>query len=147
MDLTDYELSVFREAFGYLDTDDDKYITISEIRTFVNKMGEIMSDADLSILMNRMDIDGIGSIVLDSFIQTLINIMSTPPTDDILRETFQIYDDDRTGFITVDNLRSIFIQLNLLLPTEEIEQMIHQYDQDGDGCLSYDEFVSTMTDR
>lgn len=147
MDLTDYEVAIFKEAFRYLDVDNDKYITIREIRMFVNKLGEAISDQELANLMYMMDIDGIGSIMLDSFIHTLINIMSTPATDDILRETFQIYDSDRTGCITVENLRAIFMKLDLLLPTEELEQMIRLYDEDGDGSLSYDEFVHMMSDR
>lgn len=145
MDLNEYELGIFKEAYDILDVDGDHNVTMKELRMFVNKMGQTVTDQELSNLMYMMDIDGIGSIMPSSFTRTLINIMSTPQSEDILRETFQIYDKDRSGYITVDNLRNTFIQMDQLLPTEELEQMIRQYDNDGDGCLSYEEFVSMMT--
>lgn len=42
-------------------------------------------------------------------------------------------------------LRHVMINLGEKLTDEEVDQMIREADQDGDGQVNYDEFVQMMT--
>ena len=64
-----------------------------------------------------------------------------------LRRLFNLADEDRSGFLDQQELANI---TRKLLPIEKgmtdaaIEQMVKEADQDGDGRISYDEFIAIV---
>ena len=55
-----------------------------------------------------------------------------------IREAFRVFDKDGNGFISVAELRHIMGNLGDKLPEEDVEEMIHEADIDGDGQVNYD---------
>eukprot|EP00262_Sarcandra_glabra_P010643 TRINITY_DN25970_c0_g1_i1.p1 TRINITY_DN25970_c0_g1~~TRINITY_DN25970_c0_g1_i1.p1 ORF type:complete len:202 (-),score=6.71 TRINITY_DN25970_c0_g1_i1:163-768(-) len=54
---------------------------------------------------------------------------------------FKLFDADGDGKITREEIRQVFKRLNCEPPSEEeIIKMLAEADQDGDGCISLDEF-------
>lgn len=62
-----------------------------------------------------------------------------------IRETFRVFDLDGNGFITAFELRHAMKNLGTDLTAEEVDKMIKDFDIDGDGQLSYEEFFKLMT--
>lgn len=60
------------------------------------------------------------------------------------KEAFARFDADGSGDISPEELRQALHQLNLGLDDDDIEQMIVEADQDGDGSIDYEEFVRMM---
>ncbi|XP_052308310.1 uncharacterized protein LOC18098138 isoform X2 [Populus trichocarpa] len=59
----------------------------------------------------------------------------------ILREWFERVDSEKTGNITATQLKSALAVGNLEFPLSVVQQMIRMYDSDGNGTMSFDEFV------
>jgi len=78
---------------------------------------------------------------LSSF-QTLMasRIVARDPREEILR-AFELFDSDGKGGIGVEDLRRVARELNEGLQEEELNAMIEEFDLDGDGLISRDEFV------
>lgn len=60
---------------------------------------------------------------------------------DLVRETFRRFDKGDTGVITVESLREL---LGEDLEQQEVEKVIADADQDGNGVLGYDEFLAYL---
>ena len=59
----------------------------------------------------------------------------------------QLYDKDGNGFISAAELRTIMRSLGEKLSPEEIEEVIAEADEDGDGEINYKEFAKMMMGR
>ncbi|XKL64680.1 hypothetical protein PGB90_004766 [Kerria lacca] len=57
------------------------------------------------------------------------------------REAFMLFDKDGDGSITKEELGRVMRSLGQFAREEELQQMLHDVDIDGDGCFSFDEFV------
>ena len=56
-----------------------------------------------------------------------------------------MFDRDGNGTIDREELRDVMQQLGEKLSEEDIEEMIQDADQNGDGVIDYKEFVRYMT--
>ena len=58
-----------------------------------------------------------------------------------MREIFNLYDEERKGFIGLENIRNIFAKSQSM---KDIEDLFNFYDFDKDGALSFEEFTMFM---
>ena len=61
-----------------------------------------------------------------------------------LRDCFDILDTDKNGQITVDEFKYTLTKLNIFLDKEEVQDLIWEYDTDGDNSLDFEEFVQLV---
>merc|ERR1719181_550420 len=61
-----------------------------------------------------------------------------------LREAFEFFDKDKSGFIDKAELRNVLQSLGTTLTDEELATLYVQMDPSGDGNIDFDEFVSVM---
>ena len=75
--------------------------------------------------------------------QTLMasRILARDPTEEILR-AFDLFDEGGKGKISLQDLRRVARELGEGLQEEELVAMIEEFDMDGDGAISKDEFVA-----
>ncbi|KAF1793297.1 EF-Hand 1, calcium-binding site [Phytophthora cactorum] len=66
---------------------------------------------------------------------------------DMFKETFSLFDKDESGCIDRDELKSMLLALGQQLSSSEIDEIMRQADTDGDGKISFTEFVSMMNER
>ena len=71
-------------------------------------------------------------------------IATNLPADEItgLKEMFHAIDTDRSGTITVEELRDGLKQKGSLLPADELVAIMENADIDGDGKIDYEEFLA-----
>lgn len=62
-----------------------------------------------------------------------------------LKDAFSIFDKNNDGFIKKSNVREILISLGKVGSDEQVNRVIKEVDADGDGVISFPEFVSLMT--
>jgi calcium-binding protein CML len=61
-----------------------------------------------------------------------------------LREAFNLYDIDNCGFIRAKDLKTMLGRLGESRSIDECEVMINKFDLNGDGVLSFEEFMVMM---
>ena len=62
------------------------------------------------------------------------------PEEEIMK-AFQLFDDDRTGRISIRNMKRVARELGENLNDDELQAMIDEFDRDQDGEISGDEFM------
>ena len=60
---------------------------------------------------------------------------------EILTELFNTSDDDGNGYLTPDELIKLEATLGVHISEAEAQQIINQYDSNGDGRMDLEEFI------
>ncbi|WZZ90535.1 hypothetical protein YC2023_119114 [Brassica napus] len=161
--LTDDQISEFKEAFSLFDKDGDGMlspqifvpfivrlgvvsgcITTKELGTVMRSLGQNPTEAELQDMINEVDADGNGTIDFPEFLNLMARKMKDTDSEEELKEAFRVFDKDQNGFISAAELRHVMTNLGEKLTDEEVDEMIREADVDGDGQINYDEFVKVM---
>ncbi|CAN1346559.1 unnamed protein product [Linum perenne] len=160
--LTDDQISEFKEAFSLFDKDGDGLfsdlslsllsvlilnpgcITTKELGTVMRSLGQNPTEAELQDMINEVDADGNGTIDFPEFLNLMARKMKDTDSEEELKEAFRVFDKDQNGFISAAELRHVMTNLGEKLTDEEVDEMIREADVDGDGQINYEEFVKVM---
>ena len=109
--------NVYERIFKRLDEDGDEKLSPSELQRCVGTIGEELLLEEVRQVVESME---------------------------ELREAFRIYVMDGSGFITPKILKKMLSRLGESRSVEDCCVMIGQFDVNGDGVLSFDEFKLMM---
>merc|ERR1711881_588397 len=146
-ELTEEQIAEFKEAFSLFDKDGDGTITTKELGTVMRSLGQIPSEADLQDMINEVDADGNGTIAFPEFLTMMARKMKDTDSEEEIREAFKVFDRDNNGFISAAELRHVMTSIGEKLTDDEVDEMIREADQDGDGRIDYNEFVQLMMQK
>ena len=74
------------------------------------------------------------------------NIVERTSKDD-LAKVFKLFDEESSGYITMDNLRKVASELGDTLEDGEFNEMIDRADSDGDKLVTFEDFYILMTKK
>ena len=57
---------------------------------------------------------------------------------------FNACDKDKKGYIVMDDMRNFLKSANMYPSEKNMDLLYHRFDRDGDGILTYDEFVTAL---
>ena len=80
----------------------------------------------------------------------LIMSDSSPLTEDQVaefKEVFSLFDRDQDGSITSKELETVMRSLGQNPKEEELNEMINEIDEDGNGTVDFDEFLIMMSKK
>jgi calmodulin len=138
--LSEGQISEFKEAFSLFDKAGEGTITAVELGTVMRSLGQNPTDDELTAMINEVDADGNGTIDFPEFLTMMARKMSDIDSEAEIRAAFKVFDKDCDGFITVHELRHIMPTLGENLTDQEIDDMIREADITGDGRVNYEEF-------
>ena len=76
----------------------------------------------------------------------VMQLKDGPNNEGDLIEAFQAFDKAGNGFIMVDDMKHVLTSMGTdRLTEEEADMMLKIADMDGDGVLSYEEVVKSLT--
>ncbi|KAL5013783.1 hypothetical protein ScPMuIL_008053 [Solemya velum] len=126
------------------DTNKDGMITTTELGTVMKSLSMTPTEAELRDIIEEADVDGNGTIDFPEFLQMMARRIEEIDRELIVKETFKLFDKDGDGFITSEELYWVMCNIGHRLSHEEIDGMIREADEDGDGVIDYREFTKMM---
>jgi Ca2+-binding EF-hand superfamily protein len=117
-------------------------IESNELKHVMTELGDAPTDEEIQDMILLVDENGDNEIDFNEFL-TLMRLRMGESGEDAeqnLRDVFDIFDADGSGFIDRDEMRVLMKKLAQDLTEEEITQIMEEVDQDGDNQISFEEF-------
>ncbi|KAL0920115.1 hypothetical protein M5K25_009226 [Dendrobium thyrsiflorum] len=140
--LSEDEIVGLIQMFKSMDTDNSGTITFDELKEGLTKLGTKQSESEVRQLMEAADVDGDGLIDYVEFVTATMH-MNRMERENRLYKAFLYFDEDRSGYITMEELKHVLNQYNVF-DDKLIKNIIDEVDVDRDGKINYDEFVAMM---
>merc|ERR1719449_3155 len=141
VNLTQDQVEEFREAFALFDKDGDGTITADELGVVMRSLGRKPTMEELKAMIAEVDDDGSGEIEFPEFLSLMASKLQDTDSVEEMREAFLVFDRDKSGSVTASELKHVMNNLGEQVTDEEVQEMIVEADADGDGELSFDDFL------
>ncbi|KAK1419879.1 hypothetical protein QVD17_29299 [Tagetes erecta] len=132
------------QVFNKFDVNHDGKISSSELGSIMGSMGHHPTHEELENMIQEVDADGDGFIDLKEFIELNTKDIDSTQLLENLKDAFSVFDVDKNGLITADELQKVLGSLGEECSVGECRKMIDGVDQDGDGVISFEEFKVMM---
>ncbi|KAL3512481.1 hypothetical protein ACH5RR_025198 [Cinchona calisaya] len=142
--LTQEQIAEFKEAFKLFDDDNTGCIATKHLGTVMRSLGLNPTEAELQDMIDEVDPDVNETINFHHFLDLMARKIEETVSEDLLKEAFQVFDKDRTGFISAAELRQVLTTQGDKMTDEEVDEMLKEADVDGDGQVNYAEFVKKI---
>lgn len=141
--LTEEQISEFRKAFALFDRDGDGTVSAKELGEVMKVLGYTLTEPELLELMRKeTENDKSESIDFPEFLSLMAKMLKDVDDEEELLAAFRVFDKDRTGKVSVAELRHEMTKLEL--KDDEIDELIKEVDIFGDGNVNYEEMVKIL---
>ena len=134
------------EAFKLFDKNQDGHLTKEEITDFVVNLGGDISSPHFQELLS--DLETKGTITTIRFMkfwkQFLLKDQPSEDSVEDIKAIFKQYDLNGDGFITREELMEAISMMHVNDKEGELQKCLAEIDVDGDGRVSYAEFLVKM---
>jgi len=145
--LSEEEVEEIREAFNLFDTDGSGTIDPKELMSAMKSLGFETKNQVIYQMIADLDKDGSGSVDFEEFLDLMTGTLGGKDTKEDIKKVFGLFDDDRTGYITLSNLKRVANDSGETMSDAELLEMIDRVDHDQDGKISSEEFYNIMTQK
>merc|ERR1712086_682476 len=129
---SDEELARYKKNFTLFDKQATGAIPADELATVLRACGQNPTEAEIAILVEKVDINKNGLIEFEEFCELMSKTNKDPnEMEDLILKAFQTFDQDNSGTIDKDDEKMVM-------------SMIEEADVDGDGKINYQEFSKIM---
>ena len=146
--MPDSEVANLKNMFVGIDKNGDGQLTIAEMMDGIQKSGIDISALgfDLKEVLQNIDSNGSGVIDYTEFIAATLE-KKKYMREDRLWSAFRVFDVDGNGTISKAELHKILNGGGLgdIDSSRTLDELIQECDLDGDGEISFDEFVKMMS--
>lgn len=133
-----------KEAFLTYDADGSGKMSLKEFKEALVLVGMRLSNEEAKSFFEQADIDGDGQISYQEFEAAIIRDVNRDPAqvdsktlESTMQEVFGNLDTDNSGTISTQEFKEALSKLKINVP----EEKLLTYDVDGDGQISYKEFM------
>jgi len=130
------EIIEMRRAFEKFDQEKHGVITIDEFKVAMALCNEY-SEEEVNAMFDSIDVNKNGRIMYTEFIAATLELHGRIEEKRVA-EAFDHIDDDDSGYITKKNLKQLLGERGT---SEQIDKLIEEADTDGDGKISFEEFL------
>jgi Ca2+-binding EF-hand superfamily protein len=145
--LTQRQKDEIREAFDLFDADASGTIDANELETAFRALGHEPKPGEIAKMIADIDKDGGGDVDFNEFLQMMTAKISQGDSKETIDKIFNMYDQDKTGKISVDNLRWVANELGEEISDADLDLIMEemtQFDLDSDGQIDLEEWYGVM---
>ena len=143
----DKESKEYINAFERFDKDYDGYISIEDLAEIMQKVGKSINQGEMQDLLGEINPNNNGMFDLKEYISIMERRKRDKDCDEDLLTIFKIIDKDENDLIGASELINYMSSLGHKVSEEESEEMIKEFDGDGDGFCTFKEFVKMIKYR
>eukprot|EP00730_Choanoeca_flexa_P005664 TRINITY_DN11996_c1_g1_i4.p1 TRINITY_DN11996_c1_g1~~TRINITY_DN11996_c1_g1_i4.p1 ORF type:complete len:166 (+),score=36.40 TRINITY_DN11996_c1_g1_i4:40-537(+) len=140
--------SQIHSLFEFFDKDGNGIISKQELRQALQLVGHAPSEATVTALLNKVDLDSNDTIDQSEFAKIMQEQMQVPMggmSTEVL-QSFQVFDSELQGFMTEDDFRKMLANYGEAMPESEIQEMLNLCPRSSDGRIDYKGFVMAVED-
>ena len=138
----DQKSKEYINAFERFDKDYDGFISIDDLAEIMKKIGRPINEGELQDVKGEINDNSIFD--LKEYMSVMERRNKDKDCDNDLLTLFQIIDKDENNLIGATELLNYMDALGHKVSEEETQEMIKEFDEDGDGYCTFKEFVKMM---
>ena len=144
--MTKQERENLSKVFNAFDKNGDGKLSKEEVKDgYLEHYGKVMSDHEVEQLFGSVDTDNSGFIDFTEFVIAATSQQNLT-SQEKLHAAFKMFDKDGSGIISAEEIRQVLCFGDTQsLSVEAVEAIIRQVDENGDGEIQFEEFVTMMT--
>jgi calcium-dependent protein kinase len=140
------ELKVLKQEFLNIDKNGDGRISKSElIDQYRKTMDKSEASEVVEKIMKEVDTNHSGDIDYTEFLAACMKYTNLESKSN-LETAFQMFDRDGSGFITVEEIKTV-LGNDQILDSSVWREVVKEVDQNGDGVVDLREFILLMTQK
>ena len=142
--LGDKKSKEYINAFERFDKDYDGFIPIDDLAEIMKKIGRPVNEGELQDVKGEINPNDDSIFDLKEYMSIMDKRSREKDCDEDLLTIFQIIDKDENDLIGPTELLNFMDALGHKVSQEETEEMIKEFDEDGDGYCTFKEFIKMM---
>ena len=144
--LSEQEICELREAFNIFDDNSDGNINKNKLHLLLLSLKQDPTENDYKNVLGSLGLSKKKKINFDQFLMIFAKLTQNTKINEerYLKKLFNNMDRNNNGRISIHEIRYIVRNSNENISEEEIESLIKEVDTDGDGLISFDEFLVFM---
>ena len=142
--LGDKKSKEYINAFERFDKDYDGFISIDDLAEIMKKIGRPVNEGELQDVKGEINPNDNSIFDLKEYMSIMDKRNREKDSDEDLLTIFQIIDKDENDLIGPTELLNFMDALGHKVSQEETEEMIKEFDEEGDGYCTFKEFIKMM---
>ena len=144
--LSEQEICELHEAFNIFDVESDRSIDSKQLIILMNSLKQYPNQKELEKILNEFNIDKNGQIYFNQFLKIMAKRLKNIKEDEdrYLKNLFSSLDRNNNGLISIHEIRYIVTHSSENISEKDIETIMKEADTDGDGLISFEEFMTIM---
>ncbi|UKJ87752.2 centrin 3 [Theileria orientalis] len=131
-------------AFNLLDSSNSGKIDYHELKVAMKALGFDVKKQEVLDLIAKYDKTNTGYVDFENFKEIMVKKFSERDPMDEINRAFALFDEDNKGNIVFKDLKRVSMELGHDLSDEDLRAMIEEFDNDRDGAISKEDFISIM---
>ena len=143
--LSEQEICELREAFNIFDKYSDGAIALDKLILLLKSLKQNLTQNEIKELAETF---GNLKINFNQFLIIMAKRIEKKNIDEdkYFRSLFDVMDRNKNGKISIEEIKYLISHSNVDISDEDIKFLTKEADSDGDGLISYDEFLIFMKD-
>ena len=143
--LTEEEVEEIREAFSMFDTDGSGKIDPKELKAAMHSLGFEKKSPTVYEMICDLEERG-NEVDFDEFLDAISSKLGNRETREGIDRIFDLFDDDKTGTINLNNLKRVAKELGETMTVDELREMLSRAASNNDE-ITREDFYNIMTKR
>ncbi|CAD8049469.1 unnamed protein product [Paramecium primaurelia] len=143
--LTDDEIDEIREAFNLFDTEGTGRVDPRELKAAMQSLGFDQKNPTIFNMIAELENEGT-DIDFDQFLDAITSKLGNRESKDGINKIFDLFDDDGSNSINLNNLKRVAKELGETMTAEELGEMLERAASNGRE-ITREDFYNIMVKR